>query len=1288
VCLNGIEDTTSSNVIEMAYVSNLTWYENSSSQWFSKNNATDAWNGPQTSPLGTQPILFVSPPSGISPATPFQVVGSAANYATIPVLTFADDGGAATALPAGAVVTLTSFTFTHPGMSSGPHTLVISDGTHSTSAAYSVATAGWIALPSQSGTTLTVPGLLPGTAYDFEVFASNVAGQGPFSAILTASTSPTAVVVPGAPTGLTSTAVSTTTVSLTWTAPVVGTQPLTYQAQWSPTGLNTWTSIPVVSTTSAQVTGLVAATTYDFRVSASNTAGTSPFSAIYTVATAATVPATTFNPAGASPTVTFSNQNLTATMGGSSTPYSTPQTVVGTTGQGSGKFSFQVTLNAVTQNLSVGLANASFVFGQIGGGGSDANSVAFYPSTGAGSQGALTAYFNSSPIMNPSTFGAGDTAGAVLTFLVDVTSGLFWVTSPAMVALYGAGAWNDAPASAAMNPSNGTGGLPIGVAGALFIMVDAGEGGGRVTLNAGSSAFVGPAVIPAQFPPWGGGTIVVVAPGTVTGLAGVASPNQVALTWAVPTGTPPFTYTVQYKLHSAGTYTTFGTSTSASTTVTSLVASTSYDFRVFASNGAGSGATSAVLTLSTTATLALPGQTQGVSLSGATSNSIVVSWQAPSSGGPPTSYQVQFKLSSASTFGNFLPTVTGLTETVTGLAASTSYDFRVSATNAAGTGPFSSPAVTASTTAVGNLTAAIKAWMISLAGSQVISGQKIPGATNDLSAMNNINAQTGHFPGLIGIDYWNDGAPPGAPTYSGNTGAIQWWNAGGIITLSNMTPNPQGGGAQNITAYDPNTVVAGTAVNTAWNVIQDGIATGLAQLQAAGAVVIYRPFHENGAPGLWWWSEPTQAQFIALWQNHYNRLTVTHGLTNLLWLFSSGPQINYPGDSFVDFLGAEGYTNDPANSTNYGDMIAPPGHGKPIVLAEFGSGSPSFGDSSFDEQTLINALKNPSGIPLCIYFLNWSNSWSIDNMTNASGALNDPHVLNRDQLNRPTSGTLALPGQVTGLLASSPDPTDASLTWSVPSSGGAPASYQVQFKLSTVTTYTTFGSVSGTSSTVSGLSPGTTYNFRVRAVNSTGNGAFSAVATTTTQVVSGGGPGHGPAEFVPATPQVFTGRGNGTGPNWGNIRVSDSVFVDTQQGIPFGNITYTTMESNATAWAEFGRYGEIKNLYEGCTACFLADGIVLGPPDVPLDPSGFVYYTAGNYSGGAIIWRYAGDNGSMVINDFSAGRGDYINIRGDFQGAGVTVTYPGGDTHMVVNATGGLIYIYGVQYDPNTIAWD
>jgi hypothetical protein len=246
----------------------------------------------------------------------------------------------------------------------------------------------------------------------------------------------------------------------------------------------------------------------------------------------------------------------------------------------------------------------------------------------------------------------------------------------------------------------------------------------------------------------------------------------------------------------------------------------------------------------------------------------------------------------------------------------------------------------------------------------------------------------------------------------------------------------------------------------------------------------------------------------------------------------------------------------------------------------------------------------------------------------------------------------------------------------------------VQFKLSTVTTYTTFGSVSGTSSTVSGLSPGTTYNFRVRAVNSTGNGAFSAVATTTTQVVSGGGPGHGPAEFVPATPQVFTGRGNGTGPNWGNIRVSDSVFVDTQQGIPFGNITYTTMESNATAWAEFGRYGEIKNLYEGCTACFLADGIVLGPPDVPLDPSGFVYYTAGNYSGGAIIWRYAGDNGSMVINDFSAGRGDYINIRGDFQGAGVTVTYPGGDTHMVVNATGGLIYIYGVQYDPNTIAWD
>jgi hypothetical protein len=145
------------------------------------------------------------------------------------------------------------------------------------------------------------------------------------------------------------------------------------------------------------------------------------------------------------------------------------------------------------------------------------------------------------------------------------------------------------------------------------------------------------------------------------------------------------------------------------------------------------------------------------------------------------------------------------------------------------------------------------------------------------------------------------------------------------------------------------------------------------------------------------------------------------------------------------------------------------------------------------------------------------------------------------------------------------------------------------------------------------------------------------------------------------------------------------MFVDTQTAIQYGHITYTTMEINFSGWAEFGRLGEYKNLYEGCTAVFM-DGIVLGPPDVALDPNDRIYYTSGNYPT-AIIWRYAADPGpNMVINDFNTARGDYINIRGDLQGQGVTFSYPSWGTLIQLNG-GGSISIYGVQYPSNGIAW-
>lgn len=67
-----------------------------------------------------------------------------------------------------------------------------------------------------------ISGLTPSTAYDFQVFATNALGTGPVASLSNVSTTAAAGVVPGAPTSLVATALSTTSVAITFTPPSTG----------------------------------------------------------------------------------------------------------------------------------------------------------------------------------------------------------------------------------------------------------------------------------------------------------------------------------------------------------------------------------------------------------------------------------------------------------------------------------------------------------------------------------------------------------------------------------------------------------------------------------------------------------------------------------------------------------------------------------------------------------------------------------------------------------------------------------------------------------------------------------------------------------------------------------------------------------------------------------------------------------------------------------------------------------------------------------------------------------
>ncbi len=99
-----------------------------------------------------------------------------------------------------------------------------------------------------------------------------------------------------------------------------------------------------------------------------------------------------------------------------------------------------------------------------------------------------------------------------------------------------------------------------------------------------------------------------------------------------------------------------------------------------------------------------------------------------------------------------------------------------------------------------------------------------------------------------------------------------------------------------------------------------------------------------------------------------------------------------------------------------------------------------------------------------------------------------------------TQGAVVVAGAATGLAATAGN-SQVGLLWTAPSSDGGAAisDYKVEYSSDSGSTWSTFadGTSTVTSATVTGLSNGTAYVFRVSAVNSAGTGTASGTATAT-----------------------------------------------------------------------------------------------------------------------------------------------------------------------------------------------
>lgn len=264
--------------------------------------------------------------------------------------------------------------------------------------------------------------------------------------------------------------------------------------------------------------------------------------------------------------------------------------------------------------------------------------------------------------------------------------------------------------------------------------------------------------------------------------------------------------------------------------------------------------------------------------------------------------------------------------------------------------------------------------------------------------------------GFVGIDFWTSGDGSASANCNAVAQANSYWTTQqGLVTATTAMSNPQTGGAANDTTMNAtNLLTTGTATNIAWLARVDSIGVCLAQMNAQGVVPLTRIYHEV-IPCCWWWNSNnfTPTQYQQLWTTTVNRLRA--GQTSspsgqnyapILALFSyvnNGTAGYYPGDSVVDVVGIDAYSNSVWTDylSDYNNAVAT---GKPVWMSEFGPNSPGSGDPGYDENLMINGVK--ANMPNIFGFQQWlgdatgTPGWCMCISSNVSAALNNTYSIN------------------------------------------------------------------------------------------------------------------------------------------------------------------------------------------------------------------------------------------------------------------------------------------------------